>query len=195
MPAAFDREYYRKHEDVERYPSIVENVECFYKKQIRGYTVLCFEGRKSKASLVKFADNMHEVILYIETYVASKCRANQTKEIQKQKNKILKKENIEKCQPGDIYMTYWGYEQTNVSFFQVISKPSPSSVIVQQVNQKIEETGYMSGKTTPIYNGFKGEPKRCTFNRNGTQISNIDEYSHPGFKYDHKSEIYISWGY
>lgn len=195
MSFAFDREFYRNCKDVGKYPSLVENIECFYRKNSNSYTVFCYEGRKSKASVVKYAANMHEVIVYIETFISSKCRANTDKEKQKQKNKLMKKENIDKCQPGDIYMTYWGYEQTNVDFFQVISKPTSASVIVRQINQDIKETGYMSGTTTPIPNDFKGEEKRCMFSKTGVQISNIDEYGHAGFRYDSTSDIHISWGY
>lgn len=195
MSFAFDREYYRNLKDVKKYPSLVKGVECFYRTHKRGYSVLCYEGRKSKASTVKYAANMHEVIVYIETFISSKCRANTDKEKQKQKNKLMKKENIDKCQPGNIYMTSWGYEQTNVDFFQVISKPTPASVIVRQIDQSITDDGFMSGKTKPLVDNFIGEEKTCRFSNDGSKISRIDDYGHTGYKCDPNKEYYISWGY
>jgi len=145
--------------------------------------------------MVKYAENIHEAIIYMESFVSSKCRANTEKKIQKQKNKILKKQNIEKCQPGDIYKTSWGYDQTNVDFFQVICKPTPATVIVCQVDQSITDDGSMSGKTKPLIDTFIGEEKTCRFNYDGSCISRIDEYGHPGYKCDPNKEQYISWGY
>ena len=195
MSFAFDREYYRNRKEVEKYPSLVKNVECFYRKNQNSYTVFCYEGRKSKASAIKHADDMHEVIVYIETFISSKCKANIKKEKQKQKNKLMKKENIAKCQPGDVYMTSWGYEQTNVDFFQVISKPTPASVVVRQIDQSITDDGFMSGKTKPLVDNFIGEEKTCRFGNDGSKISRIDDYGHTGYKCDPNKEYYISWGY
>ena len=48
-----------------------------------------------------------------------------------------------KVQPrvGDIFYTSWGYDQTNIEFFQVV-KVSPSSVWVQETGQIVESTDW-----------------------------------------------------
>lgn len=43
---------------------------------------------------------------------------------------------------GDLFYTSWGYEQTNVNFFQVIAFRGASSVVVREVHPRmVEETG------------------------------------------------------
>ena len=181
--------------DYEEHPTNVENVKCFYKEYKGGYVVKCFEGRKKKPVLFKYAFDMHEVIILMETIISSKCRENIRKKEQSEANKKLKKENIEKCQIGDVYRTSWGYEQTNVNFFQVISKPTPSSVIVREISKNIVEGGFMSGHATPCVGEFVGEERKCRFNKDGTGISRIDDYNNTGRKCDPNASYYVSWGY
>lgn len=46
---------------------------------------------------------------------------------------------------GDIFSASWGYEQTNVDFFQVIALVGESSVRVREVNPEIVEEKAVSG--------------------------------------------------
>lgn len=46
---------------------------------------------------------------------------------------------------GDVFYTSWGYEQTNVNFFQVIELRGASSAMVREVYLEIEEEDVVSG--------------------------------------------------
>ena len=46
---------------------------------------------------------------------------------------------------GDIFYASWGYEQTNVNFFQVIALAGESSVRVREVYPKAIDEDYVSG--------------------------------------------------
>ena len=46
---------------------------------------------------------------------------------------------------GDVFYTSWGYEQTNVNFFQVIELRGASSALVREVYLEIEEEDVVSG--------------------------------------------------
>ena len=62
---------------------------------------------------------------------------------------------------GDILFTTWGYEQTNVNFFQVIEVlPSGRSVRLRALKSEIKEhsRGAMCGVSTPIRDQFEGDP-------------------------------------
>jgi len=54
---------------------------------------------------------------------------------------------------GDILYSSWGYDQTNVNFFQVI-KTKPKSVVLRSISGDYTETGFMSGQTKPKKNVF-----------------------------------------
>lgn len=64
-----------------------------------------------------------------------------------------KKKAAEKPQPvnkygvkvGDLFYTSWGYEQTNVNFFQVIGLKGETSVLVREVHPEMIEESAVSG--------------------------------------------------
>lgn len=50
---------------------------------------------------------------------------------------------------GDILHSSWGYDQTNVEFFEVVAV-RPRALKIRQVEAKTRETGFMSGDTEAV---------------------------------------------
>ncbi len=59
---------------------------------------------------------------------------------------------------GDIIYNSWGYEQTNIDFYQVV-KTTKKTITIQRIAQKTNETGFMSGNTEPIRDKFISDEK------------------------------------
>lgn len=61
---------------------------------------------------------------------------------------------------GDILYTSWGYEQTNIDFYQVVALVGKSSVKLREIDQDVgsggEGSSSMSGQTSAIKDSFKG---------------------------------------
>lgn len=58
---------------------------------------------------------------------------------------------------GDILVSSWGYEQTNVNYFQVL-RITGKSVEIQGIRKHSHgEDGFMTGKCEPIANDFFGK--------------------------------------
>jgi hypothetical protein len=57
---------------------------------------------------------------------------------------------------GDILYSSWGYDQTNIDFYEVV-RTTKKSVEIRKLAQTIEETGFMSGKTSPLAGQYTGE--------------------------------------
>jgi hypothetical protein len=56
--------------------------------------------------------------------------------------------------PGDIFYNSWGWEQTNIDFYQIIAA-TKKTVKIQQVNQtRNYNASSMTGKTSAIPNDF-----------------------------------------
>lgn len=51
--------------------------------------------------------------------------------------------------PGDILSCSWGYEQTNIDFYLVTQTIGTRTIEIQEIGSHIEETGFMSGRSTP----------------------------------------------
>ena len=50
---------------------------------------------------------------------------------------------------GDIYRTSWGYEQTNIEYFEVIEVKGKHAIL-REIAQERTETGFMQGKCVPL---------------------------------------------
>lgn len=72
---------------------------------------------------------------------------------------------------GDIFKNSWGYDQTNVNYYEAIEVKG-KFVTVREISQKAKETGFMSGQTTPLPGAFltKSEPKRCLAQAHGIKV-------------------------
>lgn len=56
---------------------------------------------------------------------------------------------------GDIFYNSWGYDQTNIDWYQVVAvSPSGKTCKIREIEGKVKETGFMSGQTTPNKNKF-----------------------------------------
>jgi hypothetical protein len=61
---------------------------------------------------------------------------------------------------GDILYTSWGYDQTNIDWYQVVSLYGKYGVILREISASVTETGFMSGESMPVKDDFVGEPMR-----------------------------------
>ena len=59
---------------------------------------------------------------------------------------------------GDVLRCSWGYDQTNVDYYQVVGMSGKATVVLREIEQKRKETGYMSGTTSPRKGRFAGPP-------------------------------------
>ena len=85
------------------------------------------------------------------------------KDATKKKRKEFKHEYV----VGDVFVSSWGYDQTNVNFFQVV-KNTDKSVWVREIGSNYKSTGDMCGMSSPRKDFFLNEDiKRCLVNVHG----------------------------
>jgi hypothetical protein len=72
---------------------------------------------------------------------------------------------------GDIFRTCWGYDQTNVEWFEAIEVKG-CFVTVREINAESINTGDMTGRCVPLPGEFKAksEPKKCKATKYGLKI-------------------------
>jgi hypothetical protein len=91
---------------------------------------------------------------------------------------------------GDVIYNSWGYDQTNVDFYEVV-KASANHVWLQPIARTLKETGFMSGEATPYPGQRYGEitQHRVTVYNAGNSVH--FEFG-AGSKWDGKPK-YCSW--
>lgn len=104
--------------------------------------------------------------------------------------KIAKKEqkNYLGIKVGDIFCFSWGYEQTNINYFQVVTLKGTKQVVIREIAYEIiETTGFESHKVKPCKNKFLersqfikdntiGAVKQVKGLKNGTIYINIESF-------------------
>lgn len=66
-----------------------------------------------------------------------------------------------KLQVGHMLVCSWGYEQTNIDFYQVTRVISATMVEIRAIaSTTVKEDSWASGKCVPSPDAFKGEPMR-----------------------------------
>jgi len=94
----------------------------------------------------------------------------------------------------DIFVSSWGYEQTNVDAFQVVEKIGNATVVLRPIAcRAVEGTEISHGmaqNVVPVHNAFIGEE---TITKRITEYGiKINSYS-SAFQWDGKREFYNSW--
>jgi hypothetical protein len=68
---------------------------------------------------------------------------------------------------GDILRASWGYDQTNIDFYEVTKICGTRMIEIREIGQHSIETKSMQGRCVPIKGEFIGEPMRKKVNRFG----------------------------
>lgn len=62
-------------------------------------------------------------------------------------------------EPGRILVNTWGYDQTNVDYYQVVEvSPSRRSVVIRKIAARSTEEGWLQGSCWPLADEFIGSP-------------------------------------
>jgi hypothetical protein len=77
-----------------------------------------------------------------------------TEQIEEIDTNLMNKELFE-LTVGTILYVSWGYDQTNIDFYQII-RVLKKSVEIRPIGAKSEQTGFMSGKKMPSPGDFIG---------------------------------------
>lgn len=59
---------------------------------------------------------------------------------------------------GKILAASWGYDQTNVNFYEVVEIVSDKSIVIREIRSTIFENGFMRGRAYPLIGQYIGEP-------------------------------------
>ena len=91
----------------------------------------------------------------------------------KEERKEERKKEILDVKVGDLFVSSWGYEQTNANFFQVVGITKKGIKVRPIKSKENVDSKSMTGTAIPIKNAFEGEAI--------TKKIYIDNYGNEGF--------------
>jgi hypothetical protein len=71
---------------------------------------------------------------------------------------------------GDVLRSSWGYDQTNIDFYEVVGLIGKSMVEIREIGGAGYEDGFMSGQVVPLKGDFRGEPMRKRAEGNSVKV-------------------------
>lgn len=148
----------------------VEDWECGTK-----YTAMVFAGKRSKYDKYygfKTAERRDE---YVKQYFEDIAASYESKKKYAEKKKAMAAENQDKYKVGDVLVSSWGYDQTNIDYYQVIEKTAKMATIQKIASESVEiHCGGAYESVMPKKNIFIGEPMK---KRIGTYGINLNSYA------------------
>jgi len=74
---------------------------------------------------------------------------------------------------GDVLRSSWGYDQTNIDYYEVVQVNGKTTVTIREIAAQSEEGGFMQGECAPLPGHFVGAPRRHRVNAryNSVRIS------------------------
>lgn len=102
------------------------------------------------------------------------------------------KKQLPTIEVGDVLNTSWGYEQTNVEFYQVIARKGKTGVTLRRIaSQQVNETSWCSADVKPVKDAFIEDPIQKRISHYGVKIHRSATARKTNWEDTHHS----SWGY
>lgn len=157
------------------------------------YTAMVFGGKRSKYDKYFGFKTKEARDNYVIKYFTDQENLALSKKKWAEDKKAQAEENQANYQVGDILVSSWGYDQTNIDYYQVIERTAKMATI-QKICKEFLDSGYPSeDKVIPLKDAFVGKPKKKKIGTYGITLSSYETASLWDGKPDY--ETAAGWGH
>ena len=148
------REFYKPRNSARVTFKTVPGAEVFWAKTARGrFHAVGFKGRAQKPLFNHTFASYERMTRYVTEVYEGLAARSETKRRERDVLKTI----TPVIKVGDIFSSSWGYEQTNVYFYQVVGLKGKSTALLRRIAGERHYDGPMSGSTVPARDAFIGE--------------------------------------
>lgn len=115
-------------------------------------SVVIFQGKQSKPFGYQF-NTVEKREQYLREIIDHRVK----QVLEKKQIRQDRKEALHSFKVGDILYSSWGYDQTNIDWYQVVAA-QPKSIKIREIASKIVRQGEQSDQVVPVKNDFVGDP-------------------------------------
>ncbi len=133
---------------------------------------ITYSGRRNKSDFHYRYENEQKREEAIANFFKRIEAHVRNKQEQKERHQELRAEFLAKIEVGSIFATCWGYEQTNVEWYQ-ITQVKGCTVHLRQIAAELTATVHVSGTTSPIKGEFVGEEMKRIVRGTGIRIDDM----------------------
>lgn len=119
---------------------------------IKDRKAMVYTGTNRKPDFYFIFPNTEERDTYVKNYIEGLQREAD----EKKRRKEERANYTHTFQVDDILSSLWGYEQTNVYFYQVVKVSSPKTIVIRRIKSGIvdEDHYQMTGHVVPVPSAF-----------------------------------------
>lgn len=157
-----------------------------------GLRVIAFAGRAQKPAFHLRFRTVERASEYVSEWLAGIERRAAEKLAQREARKAAG----HTFQVGDVLVSSWGYEQTNVDFYEVVALVGSCTVELREIGQERGESSHgMQGVCVPVPGSFISEPIRRRVVNGGVKVSSCQRASLADFQIVCGAKIYrpVGW--
>lgn len=144
--------------------------------------------------------SMERMAEYCNEWISNREKIAASEAEKKARKAELMKNMKHEFEVGQILYDSWGWEQTNIDFYQVI-EVKQKSIVIRQIASKYAENNGRSGLSSmaayvqPVENGFVGHPvvKKVNVMLDGNSHSHYIKSKHGWISKYENRPIYSSW--
>lgn len=118
------------------------------KDNLPRFVAIVWHGNKKKPALYQAYRTEEDMNQSLDSWYQYKLKTAQEIAERKSKEKAMRSKPLG-INVGDIFYHSWGYEQTNIDFYEVI-RIVGKRVVFRKLLQETTETGFMCGPTVPL---------------------------------------------
>lgn len=126
------------------------------------FGVMGFAGRRQKPDFHLYYAKEEARLDKVNAYFADIA--------ERESREIDRRAKPHELKVGDILKASWGYDQTNVDYYQVLALVGKSMVEIVAIASDGYENGFMCGRVAPLPGAFKGKPMRKRADGNCVKI-------------------------
>lgn len=148
----------------------------------------CFSGNSSKEYNRFYYHNSEDMEKAISNFKTN-CESNEARKIANRKERS---EYVPTSKPGDIFVSTWGWEQTNVDFYQLVEVNKKTGVFIEIGSKMVEHGPGWSSMSAHVV----ADPEVKVGDIFRKQILPGEIINLESYKYCHKwdgSPEYMSW--
>jgi hypothetical protein len=148
----------------------------YFYESVRGPVAIGFRGRSKKTAFNYRFVSSDSRLDYVDEWMKKQQKINETKKVER------RKPGPRALQVGDVLMSSWGYDQTNIDYYLVTKLVGSQSVEIVEIGRETVHDDYMSGACIPDKTQIIGKPfRRKVIGVNGVSVR-INSSSSPSKK-------------
>ena len=138
--------------------------------------VIAYSGKRTKRDAFYTMPDRARAQQWAAQYID---RLQQNADRQATRNAEIKAKRAtgHKLKPGDVLRCSWGYDQTNIDYYEVTKLIGKAMVEIRQIRRQSDPTGWLTGECVPSPGDYFGEPMRKTVSTYDGQSVRIASYA------------------